>query len=68
MTQKLPTVTHIMGLVSVGVSVHKYSKSNELVHVAKHRTCEEQGRYIRAFLINSLTTNRTECLSCLLCL
>lgn len=68
MKKKVPTVTHIMGLVSVGVSIHKYSKSNELVHVAEYGTCEEQGRYIRVFLTNSLTTNCTGCLSCLLCL
>lgn len=49
MKQKLTTVTHIMVLVSIGVSVHKYSKSNKLVHVAKHRTCKERMRYIRAF-------------------
>lgn len=36
----LLTVTHIMGLVRIGVSVQKYSKSNKLIHVAEHRTCK----------------------------
>lgn len=39
MNQKLSIFTHIMALVSIGVSVHKYSKSSEVIHVTKHRTC-----------------------------
>lgn len=43
----LQTVTYIMGLIIIGVSVHKYSKSREMVHVAKYRACKKTEEYHR---------------------
>lgn len=51
-------VTHVMAFFSVGVCVHKHSKSNEVVHISKYSTCEQRPKYIRAFSHNTVSNNK----------